>query len=283
MARRFGLNGATTGPVDLLTDLRIAREAGYDALELRDAKLAAYLEGGGALYKFRQMLSDAGIEVLSLNALEQSTVPEGDARTAVLRRCRTLCEWAAGVACPYLIAVPSVDARGQGGATSRPDEATVITQAVAALRAMADVARPLGVKIGFEFLGFSTCAVNTLGRARKIVEAVNDPNVGLVIDAFHFYVGGSTWEMLDGLDPARLFIVHLDDAEQGPRAQLTDAQRLLPGDGVIPLRELVQRLQKLGYQGVYSIELFRPEYWKRDPIVVAKVARQRMQGLFGRR
>lgn len=39
MSRRFGLNEATTGLRDLLTDLRAAHEAGYHALELRDSKV----------------------------------------------------------------------------------------------------------------------------------------------------------------------------------------------------------------------------------------------------
>ncbi len=287
MLPRFGLNGATTGSTDLLTDVRVTHEAGYEALEIRDVKLGTYLQSGGALYTLRRTLSDSGIEAVSINALEQSTLATGEVRTAVLRRCRTLCEWAAGVSCPYVIAVPSLTERPLG-ASSGPrsggrtifDESTVVTQTVAALRAMAEIARPFRVKIGFEFLGFANCSVNTLGRARKVVEATKDPDVGLVLDAFHFYVGGSTWDMLEGLDPARLFVVHLDDAEQRPRAELTDTHRLLPGDGVIPLRELVKRLQKIGYSGVYSIELFRPEYWKRDPLEVAQLARSKMEALF---
>jgi 2-keto-myo-inositol isomerase len=145
---------------------------------------------------------------------------------------------------------------------------------------MAAIARDHGVRIGFEFLGFRDCSVNTLRAARAIVEEVADPAVGLVIDAFHYYVGGSTWEMLDGLDHRALFIVHLDDAEDRPREHLTDAHRLLPGEGVIPLRPLLRRLEALGYDGVYSVELFRPEYWTWEPLHLARVARERLDALF---
>ncbi len=285
MLPRFGLNGATIGSTDLLTDIQVAHDAGYEALEIRDAKLATYLQGGGALYTLRRTLSDSGVEAVSLNALEQSTLATGEVGTAVLRRCRTLCEWAAGLACPYVVAVPSLTERPPGptprsGAGTIYVDATVVTQTVASLRAMAEVARPFRVKIGFEFLGFANCSVNTLARARRVVEAANDPDVGFVIDAFHFYVGGSTWDMLEGLDPERVFLVHLADAERRPRAELTDSHRLLPGDGVIPLRDLVKRLQRIGYSGVYSIELFRPEYWKRDPLELARLARRKMEAVF---
>ncbi|MDQ7820246.1 MAG: sugar phosphate isomerase/epimerase family protein [Armatimonadota bacterium] len=271
---RFGLNGATTGPADLLTDVRAAREAGYQALEIRDTKLQAYLDGGGTLYALRQQIADAGLEVASLNALEKSTLAAGAAREAVLRRCRILCEWAAALDCPYVVAVPSPRADAPD-----PDQIEALT--VDALRALAQVAERYGVRVGFEFLGFADCSVNTLAAARRIVDAVAHPAVGLVLDAFHFYVGGSTWEMLEGLSADRLYVVHLDDAEPGPRQALTDAHRLLPGDGVIPLRELVRRLEALGYRGVYSVELFRPEYYRWDPVELARAARAKMEALFG--
>jgi len=288
MSPRFAFNGATTGSAaDLLTDIRVASEAGFEALEIRETKLAAYLKSGGALYSLRRTLADSGLEVISINALEQSTLVSGEMRTALLRQCRTLCEWASGIGCPYVIAVPSLTDRlltssPSTRSTGRTvyNESTVIAETVASLRAMAEVARPFQVKIGFEFLGFAASSVNTLSRARKVIDATKDHNVGLVIDAFHFYVGGSTWESLEGLDPSQLFIVHLDDAEQRPRGALTDAHRLLPGDGIIPLREFIQRLQRIGYAGVYSIELFRPEYWQRDPLELAEAARHKMAALF---
>lgn len=271
--RRFGLNGATTGTADLMTDLRAAREAGYDVLEIRDAKLQAYLDAGGSLESLHKALSEAGVKAASLNALERSTLATGTAHEDVLERCRTLCAWAEAIECPYVVAVPSV--------LTEPlpwDRVRALT--IEALQAMAVVARPRGVRIGFEFLGFASCSVNTLAAARDVVDGIADPGVGLVIDAFHFYVGRSTWQMLDELSPDQLFLVHLDDAEDRPAVELTDAHRLLPGDGVIPLREFVRRIEGLGYRGLYSIELFRPEYYEWDPVELARVARVKMEALF---
>ena len=85
MTRRFGFNGATTGSVDLLTDLRVAEETGYAALEIRDAKLEQYLEGGGSLQLLRRMFADAGVQALSLNALERATPAVGAEQTAATR------------------------------------------------------------------------------------------------------------------------------------------------------------------------------------------------------
>ena len=270
--RRFGLNGATTGQTALLTDLAVAREAGFAALEIRDVKLESYLAQGGSLTDLAGAFAAAGVIPLSLNALEQATPSTGSARAAVLERSRTVCAWAAALRCPYVVAVPGPAAGLDGGAVRRAS--------VEALRAMAAVAREHGVSIGFEFLGSPDCSVRTLAAAREIVEEVHDPQVGLVIDAFHYYVGGSTLQMLGGLDPHRLFIVHLDDAEDRPREELSDAHRLLPGEGVIPLRELIHALDGLGYDGVYSVELFRPEYWAWDPFDLARASRESLDALF---
>ena len=97
-------------------------------------------------------------------------------------------------------------------------------------------------------------------------------NLGLVIDSFHFYAGGSTLEMIDALDPKLIQIFHINDAEDLPRNQLEDRHRLLPGLGILPLREIVSAFRRIGYDKVASVEIFRPEYWERDPFELARDA-----------
>jgi 2-keto-myo-inositol isomerase len=115
--------------------------------------------------------------------------------------------------------------------------------------------------------------VQTLDLADEIVRKTARPNVGIVIDSFHFYAGGSTIESIDALDPERLFIFHINDAEDRPRKELEDRHRLLPGLGILPLGEIIAALRRIGYDRVTSIEIFRPEYWERDPLELASDAR----------
>ena len=271
---RFGLNGATTGAtVNVETDIRVAGQAGYQAIELRDDKIERYLAAGHSLASLADRVRSAGLEVLSINALEDATLMAVEQASARLARWRKLCEWAAALDAPYAIAVPSL----LGG--TPPSEDQIRTRSIESLRALAAVAREFDVQVGFEFLG-PLASVNTLRSARRIIEAIDDPSVGLVIDAFHFYVGGSRVTDLDGLDPSRLFLVHLDDAEPGDASGLSDAQRLLPGDGVVPLDALVRALERSGYRGVYSLELSRPEYWTWDPTDLARRGLEAMERLF---
>ncbi len=270
-ADRYGLNGSTTGQAALATDIAVAAQAGFRYLELRDTKIEAWLSER-SLEALRAEFEQAGVAPLSVNALEDATLSSDPRAIAV--RCHDLCRWAREIGAPYVVAVPSFLEAG-----AHPD-AAVRARTVAALRDLTAIAEEYGLQLGFEFLGFGRCSVNTLAAAREIVDAVADSRVGLVIDAFHFYAGGSSGEMLDGLDPARLFIVHLDDAEDRPRAELTDAHRLLPGRGVLPLVPLVRRLEALGFRGAYSIELFRPEYYAWAPARLAREARASLDLLF---
>lgn len=268
----FALNGATTGPADVETDIAAASAAGYAGVEVRETKIESYLQRGKTLAELSDFCRRTGIQVASINALEDSTLSEGMAQDAVMERCRRFCAWARDLAAPVVVAVPSFLA-----GAAPPDLAGRTADALARMGA---IAREHGVRLGFEFLGFPSCSVRTVQQAADLVGQVGDPAVGVVIDAFHFFVGGSTWDMLDGLEADRLFLVHLDDAEDRPAAELLDRHRTLPGDGVFPLRDFVRRVQATGYDGVYSLELFRPEYWEWDPFRLAKVGLEKMEAVF---
>jgi 2-keto-myo-inositol isomerase len=159
------------------------------------------------------------------------------------------------------------------------EEAT--TESARVLSELADIADRHGVGLAFEFLGQTDCSVQTLEHANEIVGRVARANVGLVIDSFHFYAGGSTIESIDSLDPDRLFIFHINDAEPLSREVLEDKHRLLPGLGILPLKEIVGALRRIGYDRVASVEIFRPEYWERDPFELARDAYAAAKGVVG--
>jgi 2-keto-myo-inositol isomerase len=193
---------------------------------------------------------------------------------ALLDECEELCRIAAEIDCPYVVVVPGPLPAGG----SRVD---VIEESVRVLTELSIIAAHYGVSLAFEFLGQPSCSVQTLELADRIVREVARPNIGLVVDSFHFYAGGSSIESINALDPERLFIFHINDAEDLPREQLEDRHRLLPGLGILPLREIIGALERIGYAGVVSVEIFRPEYWERDPFELARDARAATLGVLG--
>jgi 2-keto-myo-inositol isomerase len=268
----FGLNSWTTGDaVDAATDIRVAGAAGYQFVELRDWKIEQHLAQGGRLATLREQARQSGIGVLSVNTLDDCTLHSGAKKAALIERCRRLCEWAEELAAPYVIVGPSYQ--------SEPpiEAATVHARSAEALRDYAHVAADYGVAIAFEFHGYARCSINSLSSALDVLAAVETPNLGVVIDAFHFYVGGSRLEDLARLGQERLAIVHLADVDHADRSKLGKPNRVLPGEGVLPVKDLVAAVKRLGYRGAYSLELFREEYWAMDPMIVARKGLASMQ------
>lgn len=251
---------------DLPTDIQAAAAAGFDYVEIWAAKLRRYLEHKSPA-DLKALFDASGIKPLSINSIEHITFRDAQAYARIRTECEELCAIAAAIDCPYVVVVPGKIP--SGGLSSYE----VIEGSVQVLRELASIGERHGVALAFEFLGQKDCSVQTLDLAGEIVEKTNRRNIGLVIDSFHFYTGGSTIKMIEALAPAKLFIFHIDDAEDLPRAQLTDAHRLLPGLGILPLKEIIAAFKRIGYDANASVEIFRPEYWERDPFELAKEAK----------
>jgi 2-keto-myo-inositol isomerase len=270
---RIGFNGATTQTADLATDIRVAGQAGYKVIELRDGKLDRFL-AQGSLDDVRQMLREAGVEAWTINAIDRVGV-DGAAGTArAVARCRELSRYSLAIECPWVLVVPGpIDGR---------TEAQITSDTIATLREMADAAAEFGVSVAFEFMGFPWAAVRDVAGAWKIVQGANRPNLGLVVDTAHFYAGGSTLESIKEVDPKRLVVLHINDVEDVAKSDITDGHRLYPGEGVIPLQDILGAVLATGWNGVLSVELFREEYWQQDPLAVAREAKARTTAVWER-
>lgn len=270
---KIALNGATTMHADLETDIKAAGAAGYDLVEIWAAKLRTFLSTQ-TIADLRALLTENKVEPYSINSIEHITFRSPEDYESIKAECGELSAIAGQLNCPYIVVVPG----------KLPDGATkegIIDESVRVLNELADISEPYGVSLAFEFLGQTDCSVQTLDLAKEIVEKVNRNSVGVVIDTFHFYAGNSSFEAIDSLDPEKLFIFHINDAENLPKEQLTDAHRLYPGEGILPISEIKNRFDRIGYDRMVSIEIFRPEYWDQDPFEVARKAKAATEKVLG--
>ena len=258
---------------DLATDVQIAQASGFDYLEIWAAKLRKFL-AQHTTAKLKQLLDKSGVPPLSINSIEHVTFRDSHAYESIKEQCEELSRIAAEIGCPFIVVVPG---RLPAGGASR---AEVIEESVRVLSELCDIAARHDVSLAFEFLGQTDCSVQTLDLAHEIVRAAARPNLGLVIDSFHFYAGGSTIEMIEAVDPKLIYVFHINDAENLPREELTDAHRLLPGLGMLPLREMTQAFGRIGYDRVASVEIFRPEYWTWNPSELAQKAKTATERIF---
>lgn len=266
---KYGLNGSTTMPLDQATEIRQVAAAGFDLIEFRAPKIEQFLKSA-TLADLKRLLDESGIAPLSINSIEK--IPSRPA-AELQAECKQHAAWAQALGCPHIIAVP-----GFLSEPVPPQEA--VARTLDALAPMVELAGAHGVRLGFEFLGFAHCWVNSLAMARDIVRHLDSPHVGLVIDTFHFYLSAEPLEMLSDLAPGELLLFHVNDVEPRPRAELADEHRILPGDGVIPLREMWTQLRKNDLIAHASLELFHPGYWKHRPEEFLPRALASMKQLF---
>lgn len=264
---KLAINGATTMTADLETDIRAAAAAGFELVELRSNKLYDHLKKK-TIDDLKALLAETGVGVLSINTLEHITWRSDEDYAAIKEECEKLSSISAAIGCPYVLSVPGALRQGP-----KSEEETV-EESVRVLNELADIAEPHGIKLGFEFLGETGNSVTTLDLGSKIVDLVGRDSVGNVIDTYHFYAGSSSWEALESLNPKKLFIFHINGAENLPKEQLNDSKRLYPGEGILPIQRMKETLDRIGYDGPASVEIFRPEYWERDPFVVTKEAKE---------
>lgn len=254
---------------DLETDVKVSAESGFYALEIWVKKVDHYLESH-SYQQLQNLFLSNKVEATALDAIEFIGF-RGNEFPQIEERCVQLARLAQLLACPTIAVVPSPLPN------IHISWAEIVSEYVTVLRRLSDLAKPYHINLAFEFLGMGWSSVRTPRGAWEIVQQTDRDNVGMVIDTAHFYAGGGLLGELEALPGDRIFAMHLDDLEDTPKEAANDATRLFPGDGVIPLDEICARISQSGYDGHCSIELFRPAYWQKDPLWVARQAREAAQ------
>ena len=262
----LAFHGATTMTSCLETDVAVTAHAGFRALEVWATKMDRYL-ATHTLADLHELFVNHRVKPLALNSIEFIAF-RGSEYAQVQARLHELGRIAQAIGCPTVVVVPSPLPDRK---LAWPD---IRDEYVRVLRDLSNIAHLYGIRLSFEFLGFGWCSVRTPRAAFEIIRKVECDNIGMTIDAAHFYGGGGLMSELDQLDPKCIFAFHLDDLEDTPKEAISDSTRLLPGLGVVPLEDICTRLKVIGYDGSCSIELFRPEYWDWDPQELAIKARQ---------
>lgn len=133
------------------------------------------------------------------------------------------------------------------------------------LKGMAPLAEDLDVKLGLEILHpmylDAWSAISTIEQAMDIVDDVDSRNVGLVLDLYHIF-----WDpkLSEGIKRAagKIFGVHINDWRFPTRDILLD--RVLPGDGIVPVRKIISEIVETGYEGFFEMEILSEELSNAD-------------------
>jgi sugar phosphate isomerase/epimerase len=233
--------------------VEIAVSAGYEGIELR------FLEGEDSLWKLsqfqgppltaaKQMIRDNGLTIACVGTSCRFHSPDRQERERWVEEGMRMAELAAD------LAVPGIRVFGdkiQAGA----DRDSTRSWIAEGIRQLAEKTRDYGVEVWIETHGDFASSAETM----QIVDQAGHPEIGVVWDPANGFTDGKE----DPRAAANAFgsalrHVHLRDLD----CRGGEWQPVLTGEGKFPLREIVEELQVLGYNGFASFEWekkWRPE------------------------
>jgi 2-keto-myo-inositol isomerase len=265
----LGLNGATIMHTPWDVELGLAARAGFAATEARHTKVRDFL-ASHSVSDVCAMLDAAGLVRGPLNALLDGVF--GRSPAEVDEECAWLCKLASEFSMSGIVVTP-------GPCPSDASWADVRQAAVNTFQRLGRIGEEHGVDIGVEFIGLEGAAMTTLEQAYEVTQAVARENVRLVLDLFSFFSGGSSLEAIGDIEPGRILVVHVADCPDPKQGAVGRFDRLQPGDGVAPLRRMLQAVLATGYEDLVCVEVFNQSVWAQDPWDVSRLAYARMAEL----
>jgi len=235
-----------------------AKLGGFAGVELRAPEVVDLIEAHG-LETVRALLSDAGVRA-AVWGLGMDIRGDDAAWNAALVALRRNAAAMAAIDCTRVTTVL------MSGNDERDYDVNWRFH-VERLTPVAAVLAEHGCSLGLEYLGPQTILnrfkypfVHTMERALELGAAIG-PNVGLLLDCWHWYTAGDNLDVIRAARPERIVHVHINDAPTGiPLAEQIDNRRALPGEtGVIDIAGFFGALQGIGYDGPVTAEPFKRE------------------------
>jgi len=268
---RYCLNTSTLRghklPLNELVD--IAAAAGYEAIEPWVDEVEKYAAEGGDLSDLRARIQDLGLTVEGGIGFFEWVVDDDERRGKGLDAARHAMGLLVRIG-GKRVASPPFGAHG-------PDAPPLdLLAAAERYRKLLELGDETGVIPQLEFWGFSK-NLSRLGEAGLIAVESGHPDANILADIYHLYKGGSPLSGIRLLGAAAFKLFHVNDYPAIPREEITDADRVFPGDGVAPLTGLFRALRDIGFDGVLSLELFNPEYDKMEPLTAARTGLEKLR------
>jgi sugar phosphate isomerase/epimerase len=159
----------------------------------------------------------------------------------------------------------------------------------ARLREIARVLDGSGIRFGIEYVGPKTLwasqrypFVHSMAEMRELIGEINQPNVGLVLDSWHWYHAGDTAADILSLRARDVVSVDLNDAPAGvPKDQMVDGKRELPAStGVIDVKSFLRSVAQIGFDGPVRVEPFNDAVRRMSPDEAAAAAASALKAAF---
>ncbi len=269
---KYCLNTSTISGQEpgLTAYIDIAAEAGYDAVELWVRDVKAWLDKGNKAGDLQKRIEDKGLVIANAIGFAPWLVEGEENKTKGFQIMKEEMEIMKSLGGTRIAAAPA------GVSGDKPLDLFMAGERYAELL---ELGRKTGVMPQLEFWGASK-ALWHFGQLLMIVAVANDPDVHLLPDIYHLFRGDSGFEGLKLLQGNVIEVFHVNDYPGNiARTEQQDKDRVYPGDGVAPVKEIFTTLSGMGGTKYLSVELFNREYWKQDALLVAKTALEKTRSI----
>lgn len=256
------LNPNTIQSAEFEVQMDVCVESGYEGFELMGDDIDRYLESGHDLNEIKTRLFEKRVAVAAIYGGNPFwPLKEERAESLTAGRFERYCKYCAQLGCE-IISINTME--------------NVSTDvAVDQIAKVCSLAQARGIRLAYEPLGFAPRFRDIQGTL-ELLEQVERDNFGILLDPFHLHRGGSSLRDIELIPDGKIFLVHFDDAINVPVDQMTDLDRVFPGDGILDLTLFIRKIREQEYNGFISVEIFNKDYWVRDPFSVAKEAKNRL-------
>ena len=272
---KIALHQITSNRASFEEDLRSYAEAGWTAFEMHVGKVDDYIVKH-SVESLSRLVESSGLKPVAMSGHSVkafSSPDEIDANEAAFRRTLDIME---AVACPVIVfggdGPPDIPKARDGWEESLEERDSTyrknLSHFARQVARLADIAEPKGVGMALEMNWCTLCrSVNT---AAEVLELADRVNVGLVFDTAHFACSASRLADLDRVQ-GKIIAGHLNDMRGcPPEVRDVNADRLIPGNGALPLLEWLSQVEKCGFNGWHAVEIFSEKLWEKSPLTIAR-------------
>jgi sugar phosphate isomerase/epimerase len=252
--------------LDIVAVVNAASKAGFHAIEPWIREIDDYTSKGGTLGDLKKRIADAGLTVEDAIAFNSFLDDDDARRAASMEKLKIDMDKVAQIG-GRRIAAPPGNARA---AVSLDNAARYYHEAL-------EMGEKMGVQPLLELWGTHP-VLGPLSHGIYVTVAAGRPDASLLLDVFHLYKSGTPFAALTQINGASLHVMHLNDYPQADDpSTLNDGNRIYPGDGVAPLRQILRGLHAGGFRGYLSLELFNRGYWARSADENLKTAMEKIR------
>ena len=253
--RGLALHAWTVDTTPLEGVLAAAKAGGFDAVELRRVDFLRCHERGLSNGAVLDLVRSSGLPVSAVG-VEYGWIFAAPAdRERLFASFRAACENAVALNCDL-----AMSAIGPG--------AGALDDAVANIRRAGEIAASFKLRVALEFQ-FQHPIVSSLDILRGLIARAGQPNVGLLLDAYHLQRAGRPGRGFEEVPGAEIFYVQYSDVPDAPPNGPPPVDRLPPGKGIVRWTDLFQLLAAKNYAGYLSYEAPNPDQWQRPAVEVA--------------